>query len=116
MPSFRQKEVINPHLRLPLQFGGLNGGALVNEQDTPEDIVDCIKAIIAWPVGTRHDMPEFGVPDLLFRVQNELKVQELRNAIEEWEERATIATESGPVLTDDIVWNILIKAGVIQDA
>ena len=116
MAMYNQKRVVNPHLRLPLQFTGVNGGALVNEQDTPEDIIDCIKAIIAYPIGTRHDMPEFGIPDLLFKQQGATKIQQLRDAIIEWEERAQINTEGGPLITDQMIWGILVKAGITQDA
>jgi len=94
----------------------MNGGALVNEQDSPEDIVDCIKAIIAYPIGVRHDMPEFGIPDLPFRQERDTKIQELRDAISEWEVRAQIDAEGGPLVTDSMIWDILVKAGVTQDA
>jgi phage baseplate assembly protein W len=94
----------------------VNVGALVNEQDTPEDIIDCIKGIIAYPIGTRHDMPEFGIPDLLFKQQGATKIQQLRDVIVEWEERAQIDTEGGPLITDQMIWDILVKAGITQDA
>jgi phage baseplate assembly protein W len=115
MASFRQQDVQNPHFRLPLQFGGINGGALVNEQDTSEDIIDCIKAIISFPIGTRHDMPEFGIPDLLFRQQSAIVMQQLRDAVAEWEVRPTVDVSGGPLLSDQMILDILIKAGVRED-
>lgn len=116
MPTYNQNKVVNPHLRLPLQFTGINGGALVNEQDTPEDIIDCIKAIISYPIGSRHDMPEFGIPDMVFRQESATRIQQLRDHILEWEGRAQIDTEGGPLITDSMIWSILVKAGVTQDA
>lgn len=115
MATYRQQDVRNPHFRLPLQFGGIKGGALTNEQDTGEDIIDCIKAIIAFPIGSRHDMPEFGIPDLLFRVESPTVIQQLRDAIAEWEVRPTVDASGGPLLSDQKILDILVRAGVRAD-
>lgn len=115
MATFRQQDVQNPHFRLPLQFGGVKGGALVNEQDTGEDIIDCIKAIIAYPIGSRVDMPEFGIPDLLFRQENATVLQQVRDAVAEWEVRPTVDVSGGPLASDQMILDILIRAGVRAD-
>lgn len=110
MATFRQQEIQNPHLRLPLQFGGVKGGALVNEEDSGEDIIDCIKAIVAFPHGSRHDMPEFGIPDLLFQQQNLDMIGQLREAISEWEDRHDIEVSGEPNVSDQQILDILVKA------
>jgi phage baseplate assembly protein W len=115
-PLFRQSDVQNPHFRLPFQFGGLNGGAFMNEQDTGDDVLDCIRAIIAFPIGSRHDNPAFGVPDLLFKKQGRGIIQQLRQNISEWEDRADIDTEGYPNVSDASIWQILVKAGLVNDA
>ena len=112
MASFRQNDVRNPHFQLPMRFGGINGGAYMNEQDSGEDIVDCVKAIIAFPVETREDMPEFGIPDLLFQNYSPLVVAQVRAAIEQWEARAVFDVDSDFNLTDPAIWGLLISAGV----
>lgn len=115
MPAYRQQDVQNPHFQLPMKFGGANGGALVNEQDTGEDIVDCIKAIVAFTIGDREDMPEFGIPDILFRQFDEVIIGQVRQAIEEWEERAAIDVDGGFDITDAQIWNLLVRAGVTSE-
>lgn len=64
----RQSDVITPHFAQPFQFGGINGGALTNEQDTSDDVATCVKNIIIYPLGFRDDFPDFGVPEMVFRM------------------------------------------------
>jgi hypothetical protein len=44
-----------------------NAGAFVNEQDSLDDIADCVVAILNTHLGWRDEVPEFGIPDLTFR-------------------------------------------------
>ena len=84
----RQFEVLTPHFSLPLRFGGVNGGAMVNEQDTADDILDCVRAILYWPVGQRDDMPDFGLQDLAFKqVSDESLSAQIKAALQTWEPR-----------------------------
>jgi phage baseplate assembly protein W len=116
MAGIDQKDVLNPHLRLPLQFGGINGGAIVNEQDEANDVLDCVRAIIAFPLGVRQDMPEFGIPDLSFKEYDQSAVDQLRVAIEQWEERAAVDIDSSIPFTDQFIWNLLVKVRVTSDS
>jgi hypothetical protein len=112
MAETRQQDVQTPHFSIPFRLGGINGGAFMNEQDTGDDIVDCIKAIIAFPIGSRHDSPEFGIPDLVFRQMSDVTVGKVRAAIELWEERAALDIDGGVNVDDALIWDLLIKAGV----
>jgi len=115
MSSFRQQDVITPHFSLPFRFGGINGGAFVNEQDTGDDIVDCIKAIVAYPIGTRADMPEFGISELVYQQFNAGIFRQVRNAIEQWEDRAVVDVDGSFNLSDELLWDVLVQAGVTSD-
>jgi len=108
----RQNEVDTPHFQLPLRFGGINGGAFMNQQDTGDDIVDCVRAIIAFPIGTRKDLPEFGIPEMIFHKTTEDLVAQVRAAIEDWDERATVDVSGGTEITDHMIVNLLVRAGV----
>jgi phage baseplate assembly protein W len=108
----RQQWVQNPHFSIPFRFGGINGGAYMNEQDSGDDIVDCIKAIIAWPIGVRDDLPDFGIPDLPFQDTFDNVIDQVRNAVIQWEDRAAIDAEGEFSLTDEMLWNIMVSAGV----
>jgi phage baseplate assembly protein W len=106
----RQFEVITPHFSLPFRFGGVNGAAFVNEQDTSDDIIDCIRAILFWPVGQRDDMPDFGTLDLAFTLaSDESLTLKIRAAIQEWEPRAEHdVDEASNLEIDELVRNFII--------
>jgi phage baseplate assembly protein W len=109
----RQKDVSVPHFMLPFQFGGINGGAFMNEQDSPEDITDCIKTIIAFPIGSLISQPDFGLPDILFEEYTSGRLpEEVKGAIMEWEDRASITIEEGGSPFDDqFILNLILKVG-----
>lgn len=57
--------VIVPHFAIPFRFGG-NGHAEVVEQDSDEDVLACVEAIVRTPIGARAELPTFGVDDGVF--------------------------------------------------
>lgn len=77
-----------PHFRYPFKFGsGLSKHALVNEQDSEDDIIACVLAIVKTPRGFRDDIPDFGITEQIFK-ELPLRAAEIQAALEEWEERA----------------------------
>lgn len=88
----------NPHLKLPFRITG--NKAEVVEQDTAEEIAQCVEVVLSYPVGLRIDLPDFGINDQTFREQGP-DVDEIRTAILRWEPRADATVD--PILyTDDI--------------
>lgn len=73
-----------PHFALPFRF--VNGRAVVNEQDSPDDVADCVVAIVSCPLGSRVEAPDFGAPDQTFA--QTVDRQQLAAAIRHWEPRA----------------------------
>lgn len=76
-----------PHFSLPFRFAGPQ--AAVVEQDSLEEIADCLVAVLTCPQGFRVELPDFGLPDPTFstpQVSREL----LREVVEEWEPRASL--------------------------
>jgi len=49
-----------PHLSAPLTLGR-NGAFVVNEQDSVDDLAECVAALLATPVGSRIEVPDYGV-------------------------------------------------------
>lgn len=79
-----------PHFSLPFRF--TNGQAAVNEQDTIDDIADCVEAVLRTPVGSRPEHPLFGIPDQVFQ-QRPLDVDDIARRVEAWEPRAKVLLE-----------------------
>lgn len=69
-----------PKSRVPFDLGTV-------EQDSREEIAQCVYVICATPLGSRSDQPEFGISDVAFR-KGGVDLTEIRAAIERWEPRA----------------------------
>lgn len=108
MTTIRQNDVQTPHFSLPFRFGGRNGCAFVNEQDTTDDYVDCIKAILAYPIGSREDLPQFGSPDIVFRELGRDTVAKLIGAVVRWEPRVDIDGDIRQTF-DELVQQMMIN-------
>jgi phage baseplate assembly protein W len=107
MPD-RQRDVRVPHFSLPFRFGGINGGAFLNEQDLNDDITDCLKAIIAYPQGSHDMLDKFGIPDILFRQSIDNIVVPLQQALRRWEPRTPTLAAERPDIIDTLVRKIIV--------
>jgi hypothetical protein len=87
---------INPHFRYPFRFGqGDDKHALVSEQGTEEEIVDCVIAIVKTPTGFRDDIPDFGIPEPIFQ-QQPLGIDDIQASLDLWEDRASYLVTTVP--------------------
>jgi hypothetical protein len=58
-----------PHFDLPFRFGAAGGHAAVVEQNTIQDVRNCVEACIRTEVGSRLYVPIFGISDPVFTNQ-----------------------------------------------
>jgi len=107
MAQIRQREIQTPHFQFPFKFGGVNGGARVTEQDTEDDVVGCCKVIIAYPVGSREDLPIFGCPDLVFKERSTTTLTLIESALLQWEPR------SESLVSEEEDWDEFVRHIVI---
>ena len=96
-------EVITPKLKVPFNING--SSADVVEQDSVEEVVQCVTAIINTPVGFREDQPEYGMEDPTF-LEGGVDAEDIEAIVGEWEDRATTMTTSE---MDDLVNNVNIE-------
>ncbi len=75
-----------PHIKLPYTL--TDAGTAVVEQDSHEEIRQCVELILRTEVGSRIEVPEFGIEDLAFARSTDQIEQEVLRAVEEWEPRA----------------------------
>lgn len=75
---------MKPHFAMPFRIDPVRG-AVINEQDSEEEMLDCVEVILRFDTGHRPEKPEFGIPDQTFapEVDNFL----IQQAIIEWEPR-----------------------------
>lgn len=78
-------DVSIPHFSLPLRLSG--GRFAVNDQDSNDEVAECVEAIVRCSRGFRVELPTFGVPDPTF-AQQDISPAALEQAVLEWEPRA----------------------------
>lgn len=78
------------HFAFPMQFAG--AGFATVEQDTVDDIAGCCAAVLAYPLGSRPERPDFGVDEQAFAAQGP-NPAEIRHALAAWEPRANTTVD-----------------------
>jgi phage baseplate assembly protein W len=97
-----------PHIALPFRFVGTS--VAVVEQDTEDEVLQCVETICRYVPGMRSEYPEFGIPDQAFR--DEPDTDEVREAIEEYEPRASVVLDS-ELLLDELAARINVSVEVL---
>jgi hypothetical protein len=94
-----------PHFDHPFRFGP--SLAVVVEQDSPEDIVNCVAAILRTELGERIDLPEFGIISPVFQTQP-IDIAPILELIVEQEPRAAAVIDQYPDEIDELILNLLV--------
>lgn len=94
-----------PQFAVP--FSVVDGTVQEIEQDSLEEVGDCIEAILRTPEGSRIDAPDFGRPDLVFTQvgARAVNAEPYLRVIEEQEPRASVI---GSAEIEDAVERIVI--------
>jgi hypothetical protein len=100
-----------PHFDLPFRLGSV--GAICVEQDTIDDIANCVTAIVSTHLGWRAEVPTFGIPDVTMRRQP-LGSEDISNWIANQEPRALLVVEENPDKVDQLVDHINIGVSIVQ--
>lgn len=58
-----------PHFDLPFRFGTAGGNAAVVQQDSVQDVRNCVETVVRTEAGNREFVPNFGIADPTFSVQ-----------------------------------------------
>ncbi len=82
-------------LILPLRLAA-NGSLASTEQDSDADVESCVRCVLSYPQGWRHDNPDFGRPELTFK-QGGVDPAALARAVAQFEPRATPAVIAGAI-------------------
>jgi phage baseplate assembly protein W len=89
-----------PHFSLPFRFA--TPFAATTEQDSLDEIADCVYAILVCPRGFRVEVPEFGLPEQTFSMPAP-DLDEIRDAIATWEDRAGVLLAQRPDALDELI-------------
>lgn len=107
-------EVMVPHFALPFQFRTAPKGVVVpvHEQDTFEEIRDCVATIVRYTRGSRPESPEFGITSLEFTTG--VDFPKLMQEIVDDEPRADMLATSSIDPLDEQIERIVI--GIVENA
>jgi phage baseplate assembly protein W len=109
MPDF-----VAPHFAVPFRFGA-NGHADCVEQDSHDDVFQCVTAIINTPRGARLDLPDFGIVDPLFD-EGGPDTADITAAIEAHEDRASLVVDlSQDTEVDALAWTVQVGVEGVDD-
>lgn len=97
-----------PRLAWPLRVDPLTGSFAVVEQDSDEDIAQCLKAIALTTPGERPDVPDMGVEDLTFGEQP-LDLDQIRDTFNRHEPRVTVLASTNPDALDEALAQVGIE-------
>lgn len=94
-----------PKLAVPLELEGSSFRTV--EQDSIEEIAQCVEAILRTPLGSYELEPELGIPDQTFRTD----MTGVERAIDTYESRAgyALTMEERDDLVERIAVNIDLK-------
>ena len=100
-----------PHFALPLRY--VNGKPLVNQQDSIQDVADCVRGISQTIIGEIPDLPEFGVLDNTFE-QEPFSAANLVSMVATWEPRAEMVASNFPNQFEAAIYNINVEVSTGQ--
>lgn len=100
--------VVVPHFALPFRFTA--AGADVVEQDTLDDVAQCVEALLRTREGQRIDLLSYGVADLVF--DTVIDVPGIIAEITQWEPRASVNLNDDIDVTDDMIRTIRARVSL----
>jgi hypothetical protein len=100
-----------PHFDLPFQLTA--NGAVVVEQDTLDDIANCVTAIAVTHIGWRAEVPTFGIPDVTF-LRYPIGGEDINNWISNQEPRALLTVEERPDKVDQLMDYINVGVSIVS--
>lgn len=98
-----------PHLKVPFSLSGSSFATV--EQDSPEEIEQCVLACVSTIVGTRIDALDYGIPDETFEQQGaKASVERIFAAVQVAEPRARLL---GEARTEDLIKRVVLTPEVM---
>lgn len=78
-----------PHFKFPFTLGVTGRRAQYVEQDSDDEIMDCVSVLLLTERGEREEVPDYGTPDQVF-LQGGINRQAVKSAIATWVPRAEV--------------------------
>lgn len=99
-----------PHVSLPFRFNP-DGTVPLVEQDSDEEIWDCVRTLVRTPYGHRLEDPDFGIEPLEFQEQP-VDTSQIEEAVLDCEPRAEVLIIEQPDEFQDLVDHVVFSSPV----
>lgn len=94
--------VETPKLSFPFRLDTRQARALVHEQGTDEEVMDCVEVLLSTELGERVEVPDYGVTPQEF-AEGGASREALIEAIRIWEDRAEVTIERSFAQWDELI-------------
>lgn len=95
-----------PHYDYPFRLNSAGDGAVVLEQDSEDEVSNCVEVILSTRRGERVELSDFGIDDQAFR-QNGIDVGHVLAQVRKYEDRADLVIDPGQI--EDLVQEVGIQ-------
>lgn len=100
-----------PHFSFPFTVGAAHGGTVdmpyTVEQDSLDEIAQCVLVAALTPIGSRIEVPLYGTTEMLF--QTHIPFDRIADEIASWEPRARILMHDRPDEFDEMMRRVQIR-------
>jgi hypothetical protein len=97
-----------PHFDLPFRFGTSGRHAASVEQDSIDDVTNCVETLIRCPIDFRPEVPGYGTPDQTLQMAPVDSEFILSQALR-WEPRASVLIEQSLDSVDYLITKLLAQ-------
>ena len=95
-----------PHLTFPFRVD-TSGSVDVLDQDSDEEIAQCVRVLLSTTMGERIELPDFGVASPVFTTMSSHDDADMAAAVGKWEPRATALVHSEVI--DESLRHVLVE-------
>lgn len=87
-----------PKLSFPFRLRANGLSAVVVEQDSDAEILDCLEVLLSTEKGSREEVPTYGIEDQTFK-EGGIDVEQVLMDITKWEPRAGQSLEADEIVS-----------------
>lgn len=80
---------------------------MVLEQDTLEEVAQSVQVLLTTTEGTRIEVPEYGVRDMVFA--DSIDLEAISTAVDEWEPRASSTVLDEIDSQDELIRHVIAR-------
>lgn len=90
-------DIDTPKLSFPFRLHANGVSAVVVEQDSDDEILDCLEVLLSTEEGSREEAPSYGLDDQTFK-QGGADLDQIIATISKWEPRADKILEADTIV------------------